>query len=104
MIGRLIIFLFGIFFGFALGQVAGGPARPRPAQPAAGSQQPDPLIEINGIGPAYEQALQAIGITTFAQLARQDADALAARLPVRVTAERIRREGWIEQARARLAE
>lgn len=102
MIGRLIIFLFGIFFGFALGQVA-NPARPRPAQPAPGGQQPDPLIEINGIGPAYEQALNAIGITTFAQLAQQDADALAARLPVRVTAERIRREGWIEQARARLA-
>lgn len=103
MIGRLIVFLFGMFFGFALGQLV-GPARPRAAESAAGGAQPDPLIEINGIGPAYEQALNAIGIFTFAQLARQDADALAARLPVRVAAARIRREGWIEQARARLAQ
>ena len=103
MIGRLIVFLFGMFFGFALGQLA-GPARARAAEPVSGGQQPDPLVEINGIGPAYEQALNAIGIFTFDQLARQDADALAARLPVRVTAGRIRREGWIEQARARLTQ
>jgi large subunit ribosomal protein L21 len=59
----------------------------------------DPLTEINGIGPAFEKALNAIGIRSFADLARQDADDLAQRLPVRVTADRIRRDEWIEQAR-----
>jgi predicted flap endonuclease-1-like 5' DNA nuclease len=103
MIRRLIVFLFGMVFGFVLGELA-APARPRAAQSAPAGQQPaDPLIEINGIGSAFEQALAAIGISTFAQLAQQDADALAARMPVRVTAERIRRERWIEQAQARLA-
>lgn len=101
MIGRLVVFLFGMFFGFVLGQLS-TPARPRPAQAGTDGQQPDPLTEINGIGPAFEQALNAIGIFTFAQLAQQDVDTLAARLPVRVTAERIHRDGWIEQARARL--
>ena len=62
---------------------------------------PDPLTEINGIGPAFEQALNALGIRTFAALARQDPDDLARRLAARITAERIRRDGWIEQARAR---
>jgi large subunit ribosomal protein L21 len=59
----------------------------------------DPLTEITGIGPAFEKALNAIGIGSFAELAKQDADDLAARLAVRVTADRIRRDGWIEQAR-----
>jgi large subunit ribosomal protein L21 len=65
------------------------------------SKKSDPLTAINGIGPAFERALNAIGVYSFADLARQDADDLAARLTARVTAERIRRDGWIEQAQAR---
>lgn len=102
MFGRLIVFFFGVFFGFVLGQLK-TPARAEAEQSALSQQRPDPLTEINGIGPAFEQALNAIGIFTFAQLAQQDPDDLANRLGVRVTAERIRRDGWMEQARARLA-
>lgn len=66
---------------------------------------PDPLTEINGIGPAYEKALHELGIYTFAQLAEQSAEALAERLDnPRLTAERIERDEWIEQAKARANE
>lgn len=70
---------------------------PRPAK----AKSKDPLTEIDGIGPAYERALNALGIFTFAQLAQQNADALAAGMSARVTVERIQREKWIEQARKR---
>jgi len=38
----------------------------------------DPLIEINGIGPRYDQRLRAAGVTTFASLAAMTVDELAA--------------------------
>lgn len=59
----------------------------------------DDLTLINGIGPSFEKALNALGIYTFARLAEQDADDLARRMTTRVTAERIRRDRWLEQAR-----
>jgi predicted flap endonuclease-1-like 5' DNA nuclease len=59
----------------------------------------DDLTLINGIGPAFERALNAVGIHSFAQLARQTPEELASQLAARVTAERIRRDRWIEQAR-----
>ncbi|MEO8606697.1 MAG: DUF4332 domain-containing protein [Chloroflexota bacterium] len=61
----------------------------------------DDLTEIEGIGPAYERALNALGISTFVQLAQQRAETLASQMSARVTAERIQREKWIEQAQAR---
>jgi len=67
---------------------------PRPAPRKA----KDPLTDIDGIGPSYERALNALGIFTFEQLAAQNADSLASKMSARVTAERIRREQWIEQA------
>jgi len=66
------------------------------------SRSSDPLTEIDGIGPAYERALNALGIHTFAQLAALNPDELAAKLSsVRVTAARIKRDQWTEQAAAR---
>lgn len=59
----------------------------------------DDLTALDGIGPAYERALNGAGIYTFADLAAQDAETLAHRLSgVRVTAARIQRDRWIEQA------
>jgi predicted flap endonuclease-1-like 5' DNA nuclease len=83
---------------------------PIKATPTAKPQSPsstvshssDPLTEIDGIGPAYERALNTLGIRTFAQLAAQNPDDLANSLSsVRVTAARIKRDQWIEQAAAR---
>jgi predicted flap endonuclease-1-like 5' DNA nuclease len=66
------------------------------------SHSSDSLTEIDGIGPAYERALNTLGIRTFAQLAAQNPDDLANHLSsVRVTAARIKRDHWIEQAAAR---
>jgi predicted flap endonuclease-1-like 5' DNA nuclease len=62
-------------------------------------QAPDDFSQIKGIGPAFAQALNEIGIHTFADLSRETAQGLADKLPVRVYAERIEREAWIEQAR-----
>ena len=87
---------------------AAAPAKVAPsvksqAPNATASRSSDPLTEIDGIGPAYERALNALGIRTFAQLAVQNPDDLAARLTaVRITAARIKRDQWIEQAAARI--
>ncbi len=64
-----------------------------PAEPV----EPDDLVQINGIGPSYARALNALGINTFAALAACDPDDLAARID-RLTAARIRRDDWIGQA------
>jgi capsular exopolysaccharide synthesis family protein len=63
------------------------------------AHEPDPLTEIKGIGPALEKALNELGILTFDQLANQEPYTLAKRLGPFLTANRICRDGWIEQAR-----
>lgn len=67
-------------------------------EPAPNAVQSDALTEINGIGATFEQALNEIGITTFEQLAAQTPESLAERIGGRLTAERIIRDAWIEQA------
>jgi predicted flap endonuclease-1-like 5' DNA nuclease len=64
----------------------------------------DDLTRINDIGPRFAEALVAIGITRYAQLAAQTPEALAERLAqhINVRAQRIRDRDWIGQA-ARLA-
>jgi large subunit ribosomal protein L21 len=73
------------------------PPTPRPAK----AKSKDDLTEIEGIGPAYERALNALGIFTIAQLAQQKTETLASQMSARITAERIQREKWIEQAQNR---
>ncbi|MFZ1551875.1 MAG: helix-hairpin-helix domain-containing protein, partial [Anaerolineae bacterium] len=63
---------------FAMGAVgmavSGLPTR----GPAAITLGDDPLIDIDGIGPAYDQRLRAAGITTFAGLAALSVEQVAA--------------------------
>jgi ABC-type phosphate transport system substrate-binding protein/chromosome segregation ATPase len=60
----------------------------------------DPLYEINGIGPVYEQKLFAAGITTFAALAEaSEAQILDIIQPA--SWQRIFPNLWIEEARGR---
>ena len=98
----LIYFLAGYFAGWWVREATQGRNADNsyslPSTPTLNAQTVDPLIEITGIGPVFEQALNTLGIWTFSDLAREDADALAERLGGRVSAERIRRERWIEQA------
>ncbi len=69
---------------------------------AAPAEQLGPAFtSIKGIGPAMEARLRAAGVTSVAQIAGWsdvDVEAVAPRL--KVTPERIRRDGWVEQARA----
>ena len=69
--------------------------------PFFGTGAPDDLKLIVGVGPVLERMLQQLGITTYRQIARwteRDIDEFDAKL-----AEfpgRIRRDGWVTQARA----
>ena len=60
------------------------------------------LTRIKGIGPRFADALQKAGISTFAKLAEETPESLAALLApyVTVSVQRIRRGDWIGQARA----
>lgn len=99
----LFYFVLGLILGLWLREFLGEgePSRsqPTPRLPArTQTRTTDPLVEIVGIGPVFEDVLHDIGIFTFADLARQDAEELAERMGGRITADRIRRERWIEQA------
>lgn len=119
--------IFGLFaVGFGISVIIGywlqqqeqqQPALPQPTPPAPeppeethivlssqvldAAAAKDDLTAINGIGPKIAEALQALGITSFAELAQASAEDLAHKLqsirginPEKVT-------NWIEQARAR---
>jgi predicted flap endonuclease-1-like 5' DNA nuclease len=72
---------------------------PPPLLDAPGT--PDDLKLIVGIGPVIERMLYQLGIGTYRQIARwseRDIDDVDARLPE--FPGRIRRDGWVSQARA----
>jgi predicted flap endonuclease-1-like 5' DNA nuclease len=66
---------------------------------------PDDLKRLRGVGPAFERALRALGITTFAQIAEfTEADIERVAQSLKLKPERIRRDDWVGNARALLAE
>ncbi|MGE5170535.1 MAG: hypothetical protein ACM3JC_09205 [Rudaea sp.] len=72
---------------------------PPPLLDAPGT--PDDLKLIVGVGPVIERMLYQMGIATYRQIARlteRDVDEIEARL--REFPGRIRRDGWVKQARA----
>jgi predicted flap endonuclease-1-like 5' DNA nuclease len=72
---------------------------PPPLLDAPGS--PDDLKLIVGVGPVIERMLYQMGIASYRQIARwseRDIDEVEARLPE--FPGRIRRDGWVTQARA----
>jgi predicted flap endonuclease-1-like 5' DNA nuclease len=81
-------------------------ARPT-AQPAAQPEKtvappvPDDLTVIKGIGPAVQNKLRALGITTFADLAAADPDRLLAQLKGSQPLTMTRVRDWTEAARQR---
>ena len=69
-------------------------------EPSATATQADDLTAIRGIGPAIARKLEALGVTTFADLAAADPDDLAAKIARRpVTSNRVRE--WIAEAKKR---
>jgi predicted flap endonuclease-1-like 5' DNA nuclease len=60
----------------------------------------DDLTAITGIGPATARRLRVAGVTTFVQLAGLSDEAIDELAPkLKSRAERIKRDGWVEQAR-----
>jgi len=74
------------------------------AAPAAEAAGADDLKQLSGVGPALEKKLHEAGVTTFAQIAAWNADDIAAMDEKLSFKGRIEREGWVEQAQAKLAE
>jgi len=86
----------GLLASIALDGGASGLVVPPPASPDAR----DDLKRIKGIGPATEKRLVKLGFVTWSQLASLDeggVDALAQEL--KLSADKIRREGWLASAR-----
>jgi large subunit ribosomal protein L21 len=76
-------------------------AAPKAAAAPAGG---DDLTKLSGVGPKLAEKLQGAGVTSFAQIAAWTEDDIAAldeQLSIR---GRIEREGWIDQAKALVAE
>ena len=72
--------------------------QPSPDDAGASSTPSDDLSAIKGIGPGIVRKLDALGIKTFADLAKADPDDLASKLALRpVTPARARQ--WIAEAR-----
>jgi predicted flap endonuclease-1-like 5' DNA nuclease len=87
------------------------PSKPTPASsaPAAARPEktvappvPDDLTVIKGIGPAVQNKLRALGITTFAELAKADPDALLEQLKGSQPLTRARVHEWTAGARQRV--
>lgn len=62
------------------------------------ASEPDDLTQINGIGAKTAETLQAMGIATFADLAKADANTIKDQV-ARVSLEKI--EAWIDDAKKR---
>ena len=83
-------------------------AQPAPKPAAAQPEKtvappvPDDLTEIKGIGPAMQNKLRALGITTFADLAAAEPDQLMAQLKGSQPLSRGRVRHWTETARQRV--
>lgn len=75
--------------------IAESPQKAAPRRGTNGSHGDD-LKQIRGIGPAFERALKARGVTTFAQIASWGASEVeeTARA-LRLKPERIRKEDWV---------
>ena len=64
----------------------------------------DDLKVLSGVGPALEKKLHAAGVTTFAQIAAWTEDDIAEMDEKLSFKGRIEREGWVDQAKAKIAE
>ena len=89
--------------GSAEARARPGP-KPAAAQPVktVAAPVPDDLTEIKGIGPAMQNRLRALGITTFADLAAADPNQLMAQLKGAQPLSLGRVRHWTEAARQRV--
>jgi predicted flap endonuclease-1-like 5' DNA nuclease len=88
----------------APGTSAGPAAKPAVTQPekTVAAPVPDDLTVIKGIGPAVQNKLRALGITTFADLAAADPDAILRQLKGSQPLTKGKVQAWTEAARQRV--
>jgi len=78
-------------------------AAAKPAAKAAKVEGADDLKQLSGVGPALEKKLHEAGVTTFAQIAAWT-EADIAEMDEKLSFKgRIEREGWVEQAKEKIA-
>jgi predicted flap endonuclease-1-like 5' DNA nuclease len=66
---------------------------------------PDDLKLVSGIGPGFERALHAVGVTTFEQIAQWSSDDIVRiAAEIRTVPQRILRGRWVERAQEIVAE
>lgn len=84
---------------------AAKPAKKKAAAPKAeAAAGADNLKDLSGVGPALEKKLHEAGVTTFAQIAGWSADDITAMDEKLSFKGRIEREGWVDQAKAKIAD
>ena len=83
---------------------AAAPKKAEAKKEAPAAAGADDLKELSGVGPALEKKLHANGVTTFAQIAAWGADDIAEFDEKLSFKGRIEREGWVDQAKAIVAE
>ena len=79
-------------------------AKAEPKKAAAKAETADDLKQLSGVGPALEKKLHEAGVTTFAQIAGWGGDDIAEMDEKLSFKGRIEREGWVDQAKAIVAE
>lgn len=83
-----------------IGQIDGGSEIRLQVAPAPAGRQDD-LKEIRGIGPATEKRLNSAGIMTWGQMAGlSEAELTQVADLLKISVDKIKREQWVEQARA----
>ncbi|MFT5870525.1 MAG: large subunit ribosomal protein L21 [Paracoccaceae bacterium] len=78
-------------------------AAPKKVAKAKAATGADDLKLLSGVGPALEKKLHAAGVTSFAQIAGWTASDVTAMDEKLSFKGRIDREGWIDQAKAKVA-
>lgn len=78
-------------------------AAAKPAAKAAKVEGADDLKQLSGVGPALEKKLHEAGVTTFAQIAAWTEADIAEMNEKLSFKGRIEREGWVEQAKEKIA-
>ena len=91
----------GVKVAVGTGSATGAEAAAPVAETAVSS---DDLKVLSGVGPALEKKLLAAGVTSFAQIAAWTEEDIAAFNEKLSFKGRIEREGWVDQAKAQIAE
>jgi NADH-quinone oxidoreductase subunit E len=83
-----------------LGQARSAPARPAAAGAAPAAKAPLGLRRIRGIGPAFQRALEQLGVTRVEQIAAWSAtDVASFAEKLKIRPDRIGKDDWVGQAR-----